>query len=42
MLTISCAGDVDDEAYGAVYLVSAESGSLTGSEIAIDGGYTAR
>ena len=35
-------GDVDDIAWGAVYLASDESKFVTGSELVIDGGYTAR
>ena len=34
-------GDVDDIAWGAVYLASDESKFVTGSELVIDGGYTA-
>lgn len=35
-------GDVDDIAYGVLYLASDESKFVTGSELVIDGGYTAR
>ena len=35
-------GDVDDIAWGVVYLASDESRFVTGSELVIDGGYTAR
>ena len=35
-------GDVDDIAWGVVYLASNESGFVTGSELVIDGGYTCR
>ncbi len=35
-------GDVDDVAWGVVYLASDESKFVTGSELVIDGGYTAR
>jgi NAD(P)-dependent dehydrogenase (short-subunit alcohol dehydrogenase family) len=35
-------GEVDDIAWGVVYLVSDESKFLTGAELTIDGGYTAR
>ena len=35
-------GDPDDIAWGAVYLASEESRWVTGSELVIDGGYTAR
>lgn len=36
------AGEPDDIAYGIVYLASDESKFVTGSELVIDGGYTAR
>ena len=35
-------GEPDDIAYGIVYLASDESKFVTGSELVIDGGYTAR
>jgi NAD(P)-dependent dehydrogenase (short-subunit alcohol dehydrogenase family) len=35
-------GEPDDIAYGLVYLASDESKFITGSELVIDGGYTAR
>jgi len=35
-------GDPDDIAWGAVYLASDEAKFITGSELVIDGGYTAR
>ena len=35
-------GDVDDIAWGVVYLASDEAKFVTGSELVIDGGYTAR
>jgi len=35
-------GDPDDIAWGVVYLASAESKFVTGTELVIDGGYTAR
>lgn len=35
-------GDPDDIAWGAVYLASEESKFMTGAELVIDGGYTAR
>jgi len=35
-------GDVDDVAYGVLYLASDESKFVTGTELVIDGGYTAR
>jgi NAD(P)-dependent dehydrogenase (short-subunit alcohol dehydrogenase family) len=35
-------GDPDDIAWGAVYLASKEAKFVTGSELVIDGGYTAR
>lgn len=35
-------GDPDDIAYGILYLASDESKFVTGSELVIDGGYTAR
>ena len=34
-------GEPDDVAYGALYLASSESKFVTGSELIIDGGYTA-
>jgi NAD(P)-dependent dehydrogenase (short-subunit alcohol dehydrogenase family) len=34
-------GDVDDIAWGVVYLASDEARFVTGSELVIDGGYTA-
>ena len=35
-------GEVDDIAYGVLYLASDESKFVTGTELVIDGGYTAR
>ena len=35
-------GEVNDIAYGVLYLASEESKFVTGSELVIDGGYTAR
>ena len=35
-------GDPRDIAWGVVYLASDEAGFVTGSELVIDGGYTAR
>jgi NAD(P)-dependent dehydrogenase (short-subunit alcohol dehydrogenase family) len=35
-------GEPDDIAWGAVYLASEESKFVTGTELVIDGGYTAR
>jgi NAD(P)-dependent dehydrogenase (short-subunit alcohol dehydrogenase family) len=35
-------GDVDDIAWGVVYLASDEAKFVTGAELVIDGGYTAR
>jgi NAD(P)-dependent dehydrogenase (short-subunit alcohol dehydrogenase family) len=35
-------GEPDDIGYGIVYLASEESKFITGSELVIDGGYTAR
>ena len=35
-------GDADDVAYGILYLASDESKFVTGSELVIDGGYTAK
>jgi len=35
-------GTPDDIAYGILYLASDESGFVTGSELVIDGGYTAQ
>jgi NAD(P)-dependent dehydrogenase (short-subunit alcohol dehydrogenase family) len=35
-------GEPDDIAYGILYLASEESKFITGSELVIDGGYTAR
>ena len=39
---LGCMGEPDDIAYGIVYLASDESKFVTGSELVIDGGYTAR
>lgn len=36
------AGEPDDIAWGAVYLASDQAKRVTGSELVIDGGYTAR
>jgi NAD(P)-dependent dehydrogenase (short-subunit alcohol dehydrogenase family) len=35
-------GEADDIAWGAVYLASDEAKFVTGAELIIDGGYTAR
>ena len=35
-------GEPDDVAWGVLYLASDESKFVTGSELVIDGGYTAR
>ena len=35
-------GEPDDIAYGILYLASDESKFVTGSELVIDGGYTAQ
>jgi NAD(P)-dependent dehydrogenase (short-subunit alcohol dehydrogenase family) len=35
-------GDPDDVSYGILYLASDESKFVTGAELIIDGGYTAR
>jgi NAD(P)-dependent dehydrogenase (short-subunit alcohol dehydrogenase family) len=35
-------GEPDDIAFGALYLASEESKFVTGSELVIDGGYTAQ
>jgi NAD(P)-dependent dehydrogenase (short-subunit alcohol dehydrogenase family) len=35
-------GEPDDIAYGIIYLASEEAKFLTGSELVIDGGYTAQ
>jgi NAD(P)-dependent dehydrogenase (short-subunit alcohol dehydrogenase family) len=35
-------GEADDIAWGIVYLASDESKFMTGAELVIDGGYTAR
>ena len=35
-------GEPDDIAWGAVYLASDEAKFITGAELVIDGGYTAR
>lgn len=35
-------GEPDDIAWGVIYLASDESKFMTGSELVIDGGYTAR
>ncbi len=42
MHPIGHVGEPDDIAYGAVYLASDESKFVTGSELVIDGGYTAQ
>jgi NAD(P)-dependent dehydrogenase (short-subunit alcohol dehydrogenase family) len=39
---IGCLGEADDVAWGVVYLASEESKFVTGSELVIDGGYTAQ
>lgn len=40
--TIGHLGELDDVAYGIVYLVLDESKLMTGAELVIDGGYTAQ
>ncbi len=42
MLPIGRMGEPDDIAYGVLYLGSDESSFMTGSELVIDGGYTAQ
>jgi 3(or 17)beta-hydroxysteroid dehydrogenase len=42
MHPVGHAGEPDDIAYGVVYLASDESKFVTGSELVIDGGYTAQ
>jgi 3(or 17)beta-hydroxysteroid dehydrogenase len=42
MHPVGHAGEPDDIAYGVVYLASDESRFVTGAELVIDGGYTAR
>lgn len=42
MHPVGHAGEPDDIAYGVVYLASDESKFVTGAELVIDGGYTAR
>lgn len=42
MHPVGHAGEPDDIAYGVVYLASEESKFVTGSELVIDGGYTAQ
>lgn len=42
MLPIGHQGDPDDVAWGVVYLASDEARYVTGSELVIDGGYTAQ
>jgi 3(or 17)beta-hydroxysteroid dehydrogenase len=42
MHPIGHVGEPDDIAYGVVYLASDESKFVTGSELVIDGGYTAQ
>jgi NAD(P)-dependent dehydrogenase (short-subunit alcohol dehydrogenase family) len=39
---IGYVGEPDDTAYGILYLASDEAKFVTGSELVIDGGYTAR
>jgi len=39
---LGCLGEPDDIAWGIVYLASDESKFITGSELVIDGGYTAK
>jgi NAD(P)-dependent dehydrogenase (short-subunit alcohol dehydrogenase family) len=39
---IGYVGEPDDIAYGILYLASDEAKFVTGSELVIDGGYTAR
>ena len=42
MHPIGHVGDPDDIAYGVLYLASDESRFVTGTELIIDGGYTAQ
>jgi NAD(P)-dependent dehydrogenase (short-subunit alcohol dehydrogenase family) len=39
---MGCLGEPDDVAYGVLYLASDESKFVTGTDLVIDGGYTAR
>jgi NAD(P)-dependent dehydrogenase (short-subunit alcohol dehydrogenase family) len=42
MIPLGYVGSTDDIAYGVLYLASDESSFVTGTELVIDGGFTAQ